>query len=491
MTDENFYFVMADRFQNGSAANDNGGLPPGKTEGQSGFDPTGKAWYHGGDLQGLQSRLGYIKSLGTTAIWLTPSFKNKAVQDNNGFPSAGYHGYWITDFTQIDPHLGTNDDLARADPPRARHGHEGLLRHHLQPHRRRHPLRGGRRAGLQVEGRVAVQDRRGHAVRRPRLRGREHVPGAGADGAALVRVTRSRRSASRTARACRTPSATSRCPPGSTTSSLYHNRGNTTFAGENSQYGDFFGLDDLFTENPKVVNGMIDIYKTWIRDFRIDGFRMDTMKHVDDAFWQKFAPAIERYAKSQGVRDFYMFGEVAEDTSRPITSHYMTHDDVQGVLDFPFQTAATRFAANSAPTSELGAFFRDDDWYTDGDSNVYNLPTFLGNHDKGRIGMFIRNANPGAAEAELLQRDRLAHALMYFSRGNPVVYYGDEQGFTGNGGDQDARQDMFPSQSPQYNNQDRRRRRPVTTAPGRTTTSGPTRRRWTTTSTRRIRSTAS
>ncbi|MGZ9194792.1 MAG: pullulanase-associated domain-containing protein, partial [Gemmatirosa sp.] len=75
-------------------------------------------------------------------------------------------------------------------------------------------------------------------------------------------------------------------------------------------------------------------------------------------------------------------------------------------------------------------------------------------HDKGRIGMFIRNANAGATEAELLQRDRLAHALMYLSRGNPVVYYGDEQGFTGNGGDQDARQDMFPSQSPQYNNQD-------------------------------------
>ena len=61
---------------------------------------------------GLQSELGYIKSLGTTAIWLTPSFKNKAVQDNNGFPSGGYHGYWITDFTQIDPHLGTNADLS-------------------------------------------------------------------------------------------------------------------------------------------------------------------------------------------------------------------------------------------------------------------------------------------------------------------------------------------------------------------------------------------
>ena len=66
--------------------------------------------------------------------------------------------------------------------------------------------------------------------------------------------------------------------------------------------------------------------------------------------------------------------------------------------------------------------------------------------------MFVRDDNPGAAEPELLARDRLAHELMYFSRGNPVVYYGDEQGFTGAGGDQDARQDMFPSQSKQYNN---------------------------------------
>src|SRR5437764_11151190 len=234
--------------------------------------------------------------------------------------------------------------------------------------------------------------------------------------------------------------------------SLYHNRGDTTFTGENSQYGDFFGLDDLFTENPRVVDGFIDIYKTWIHDFRIDGFRMDTMKHVDDAFWQRFAPAIQGYAASQGIPDFYMFGEVAEDTSRPITSHYMVHDAVQGVLDFPFQTAATAFAAGSAPTDQLRDFFVNDDWYTDGNSNVYNLPTFLGNHDRGRIGMFVRNTNPGASEAELLKRDELAHELMYFSRGDPVVYYGDEQGFTGAGGDQDARQDMFPSQDLQYNN---------------------------------------
>ena len=122
--------------------------------------------------------------------------------------------------------------------------------------------------------------------------------------------------------------------------SLYHNRGNTTFVGENSLYGDFFGLDDLFTENPRVVDGMIDIYKFWIREFRVDGFRMDTMKHVDDAFWQRFAPVIERYAQRQGIRDFYMFGEVAEDFSHELISHYPVHDDVQGVLDFLFQMAS-------------------------------------------------------------------------------------------------------------------------------------------------------
>ena len=176
------------------------------------------------------------------------------------------------------------------------------------------------------------------------------------------------------------------------------------------------------------------------------------MKHVNDEFWQKFSPAIVDYAKSQGIDDFYMFGEVAEDFSQPFLSHFTTHDDVQGVLDFPFQMSAVDFAGHSKATSNLKTFFENDDWYTDGDSNVYNLPTFLGNHDRGRIGMFLRNANPGAPESELLARDKLAHALMYLSRGNPVVYYGDEQGFTGAGGDQDARQDMFPSQSPQYNN---------------------------------------
>ena len=109
LTKERYYFVMADRFANGDKANDLGGLSGDRLK--TGYDPTDKGFYHGGDLKGIQGKLDYIKGLGTTAIWLTPSFKNKPVQGTAGNESAGYHGYWITDFTQVDSHFGTNADF--------------------------------------------------------------------------------------------------------------------------------------------------------------------------------------------------------------------------------------------------------------------------------------------------------------------------------------------------------------------------------------------
>jgi glycosidase len=76
--------------------------------------------YHGGDLAGLLKRIDYIKGLGTTSIWLTPSFKNRPYQPED--KSAGYHGYWITDFTQIDPHLAPTTSCASSSTPRTRAG---------------------------------------------------------------------------------------------------------------------------------------------------------------------------------------------------------------------------------------------------------------------------------------------------------------------------------------------------------------------------------
>ncbi len=436
VTDETFYFVMADRFENGDPTNDEGGLTGDRLV--TGFDPTSRGFYNGGDLAGLLQQIDYIQGLGTTSIWLTPSFKNKPVQLEDG-PSAGYHGYWITDFTQIDPHLGTNEELSalvNAAHDRGMKVYFDIITNH-------------------------TADVIGYT-----------------DGARLPYVSKDvdpYQTATGQPFDDRDYAGTGTFPPLSPTVSfpegytpvlepgeenlkvpawlndttLYHNRGDTTFVGENSYYGDFFGLDDLFTEHPTVVDGMTEIYKTWIADFGVDGFRIDTMKHVNDEFWQQFGPEVLDFAHEQGKDEFFMFGEVF-DTTRPFTSRFTTENRMQAVLDFPFQDAARKFASQSQPSSLLETFFAADDWYTDADSNVYQLPTFLGNHDMGRIGWMVQSDNPGAGDGEWLARDRLAHELMYFSRGNPVVYYGDEQGFTGSGGDQVARQTLFASQVPDY-----------------------------------------
>jgi glycosidase len=437
VTDETFYFVMADRFENGDTGNDLGGLPDDPAV--SGFDPTAQGYYHGGDLAGLLDRIDYIQGLGTDSIWLTPSFKNKAVQPED--KSAGYHGYWITDFTQIDPHLGTNAELralVNAAHARGMKVYFDIITNHTADV-----------IGYEEGARQPYVSKDAEPYRAASGR-----PFDDRDFAGTPFFPRLDAATSFPYTPVLAPGEEDlKVPAWLNDVTLYHNRGDTTFVGEDSQYGDFFGLDDLFTEHPRVVRGMIEIYKAWIRDFGVDGFRIDTMKHVDDAFWQRFGPEVLRYARAQGKREFFMFGEVF-DTTKSFTSHFTTRDRMQAVIDFPFQAAAQGFAADSRPTEALRTFFEDDDWYTDADSNVYQLPTFLGNHDMGRIGRFVAVANPGATDDELLARDRLAHELMYFSRGNPVIYYGDEQGFTGDGGDQLARQDMFPSQVTVYNDDD-------------------------------------
>ena len=102
--DEVIYFLLPDRFANGDPSNDHGGYPAERLK--SGFDPADTDFYHGGDLAGVTQRLDYIQGLGATAVWLAPIFKNKPVQSHGNYTGAAHHGYWITDFTAVDPHFG-------------------------------------------------------------------------------------------------------------------------------------------------------------------------------------------------------------------------------------------------------------------------------------------------------------------------------------------------------------------------------------------------
>jgi hypothetical protein len=112
LADEFFYFVLPDRFENGDPSNDRGNSLVDDPL-VHGFLPTDKGYYHGGDLAGLMSKLDYLQGMGVTAIWMTPQFTNRWVQGDGtiGGSSAGYHGYWQTDYTTIDPHFGSNAEL--------------------------------------------------------------------------------------------------------------------------------------------------------------------------------------------------------------------------------------------------------------------------------------------------------------------------------------------------------------------------------------------
>lgn len=445
--DEVVYFVLPDRFENGDPGNDRGGLTGGRLT--TGFDPTDAGFYHGGDLKGLKARLDYIHALGATAIWIGPVYKNKPVQGAQGQESAGYHGYWVTDFMHVDPHLGTDEDLRSVVEAAHAQGlkvYLDIITNHTAdviayrecpksacPYRSRadypytrHQGVGGEaiNAGFKGDQSPYQTAENFSKLTRPDYAYTPFLP----SGQEHVKV-----------------------PDWLNDPIYYHNRGNSTFAGESLTFGDFGGLDDLMTENPRVVRGFVDIYGSWIDRFGVDGFRIDTARHVNPEFWQQFVPAMLERARAKGIPNFHIFGEISTTTVDPATLAVHTRvDRLPAVLDFAFAAAVRDTVAGHAGTDVLAGLFAEDALYEGGERAALRLPTFVSNHDAGRFGYFVREARPGISEEETLRRVILAHAMLLTLRGVPVVYYGDEQGFVGTGGDKAARQDMFATRVSAY-----------------------------------------
>jgi len=376
----------------GDTSND---LAGGKTvDPTNGYDPASTAHFHGGDLKGLTGTcqpgddgLARIKALGFTAVWMTPLVTQ--VDGTGG--GAGYHGYWGKDFLNVDPHLGTNEDLLALSACAKKLGLKLIL--------------------------DIVTNHTGDVIQY-------------ADKTAYL------------------PDdiKTAKNPAWLNKLDNYHNVGSVDRCwgeGRCEQIGDFYSLDDLATEKPEVYQGWVDVYGQWIKKYGFEGFRVDTARHVDNDFFKNWSPGIDSAAKSAGINNFTIFGEVYDVNPMTLVT-YVREKKIQTVLDFAFQRPATQFAAGYSDASVLATLFNVDDQYTTATSTASNLVTFLGNHDMGRVG-FLISAAQAKAKDDLLARTKLAHALMYFSRGIPTVYYGDEVGMTGsgNGGDQRARQDMF------------------------------------------------
>jgi len=398
---EVIYFVMPDRYRNGDSSNDN--FP--------GFDPTHTAFFHGGDLKGLTGNcvdddgLARLKKLGFTAIWLTPLVVQQPPTDGG----AGYHGYWGVDFLDVDPHLGTKEDLLALSSCAEKLGLKLIL--------------------------DVVTNHTGDIVW---YNNREaYIPDEYKN--------------------IKNPSWLNEI-------SNYHNYGDMNSCwspGACVRDGDFFGLDDLATEKPEVYNGLAEVYGDWIEKYGFVGFRVDTARHLDNEFFKNWSPQINQIAGESGIANFTIFGEVWEPSPIALMP-YIRVNKMQSALDFPFQRVAVDYAASSSNAGILKNLFAYDDYYTSATTSASNLVTFLGNHDMGRANFLIERVkiNP---PGQLLSRVKLANTLLYLSRGIPTVYYGDEVGIlgSGNGRDQLARQDLFPTKVEIWKQEARVTGRPV------------------------------
>ena len=449
------YFMLPDRFENGDKNNDTGGFVGDKY--QHGFDPTHRGFYHGGDLKGLTSRLDYIQGLGASAIWLGPIYKNKPVQGGPGSESSGYHGYWITDFTDVDPHLGTKADLkafVAAAHARNIKVYLDIITNHTAD---------------------VVKLKECHDPNKPKADWIWDCPyinkadypystlgdvnaeaiNLGFMGDADAQQTDENFKKLINPNYAYTPyvpngEENSKTPQWLNDPIYYHNRGDSDWWGESSLYGDFSGLDDLMTEHPRVVRGFIDIFKDWITEYRVDGFRIDTAKHVNANFWRQFLPAMKAHAASEGIPNFYMFGEVYDQNPAGLAKTTRV-DGFEQSLDFAFQATTQAVVSGQEGTEAFDYFLMNDTLYDKGSQTAKRLPIFLGNHDMGRFSGKLKALNPGITQEDLLAKVKVAHVIMMYLRGVPVIYSGSEQGFVSDGGDQLARENLFPSLVAEYN----------------------------------------
>jgi glycosidase len=380
---QSIYQIITDRFFDGDPSNDNA---------DGNFDPARTTSVHGGDFKGIEEKLDYIKSLGATAIWISPVVLN----DRGAF-----HGYAGKDFYKVDPHWGTLADL-------------------------KHLVKAAHARGLLViddiivnhGGNLVDSDDKGYPTfKRP------------PDGYHL-----------RFRNPLNTyPPPFDLSPANPSLTNLFHNNGSIQNFNDTTQVelGELSGLDDFRTENPYVREQMEKIYEYWIQQVGFDGFRIDTVKHVEMDFWREWCPTVRAFAAKQGKPNFFMFGEALDGSEAKCGSYTGNMGGgpfkLDSVLDYPLYFKINPlFARAAAPTKLIADHYAEVAANYDSASQ-HQLVTFLDNHDQPRF-LSVKGAT--------IDRLKVALTFLYTTRGVPCLYYGTEQGFNG-GKDPWDREDMF------------------------------------------------
>jgi glycosidase len=416
--DRVIYQALTDRFWNGDGSND---LNVSR-------DPSALARYQGGDWEGLIDRVDYLDELGVNAIWISPVFRN--VEEDAGVSS--YHGYWPQSFRDTNPHFGDLAKLRELVDVMHQHdiavvfdvvvNHVGQLFYY----------------DINMNGRPDITDYYATDGSGGMETVTEWDPGWDPGG---IQAWTTLGYAGQAPIEWLWMPELNRVPPEPpefANDAWYHRMGRVEDWGDFDQVvrGDFpGGLKDLATENPNVRNALIAVWSDWIRQTDADGFRIDTVKHVELDFWPEFCGAIRTFAHGIGKDNFLVFGESFDGDDALVGSY--TFD---GMLDsaayFPQKYQVFddvfKYGAATRKVEELYAQ-RSSNWGgtpQEGGIGVApaDLPVnFMDNHDTARFLFDAQNAGLPDPEAAL----RGALAFLFTTEGLPVLYYGTEQGFSG------------------------------------------------------------
>ena len=173
----------------------------------------------------------------------------------------------------------------------------------------------------------------------------------------------------------------------------YHNRGDVNFDSCSElcfEQGDFFGLDDLFTEQPTVVQGLAEIHAGWIRRYKVDGFRVDTARHVNRDFFTLWVPQIQRGGARCGCPRLRALRRgLRHERGRPRSVTCATGGCRTCSTSRSRMPPSASPPVRSAPAGSRSRL-EDDDYFLLPNGAAHTPPTFLGNHDMGRGAALIR-----------------------------------------------------------------------------------------------------
>jgi glycosidase len=377
------YFVLIDRFRNGNKANDD--------HGKGEFNAEHNDFFQGGDLKGIIEKLPYIKSLGFDALWITPPVSNQWHYPDSQV--RGYHGYWAFDFMQIDPHFGTLEDFKTL-------------------------VKEAHKLDIKVIQDIVLN----------------HTGN-------FFNIDKSLYDAndiSKGWKALDWSKAAQGLPQSPNDEILKMNNPNIpehkaaniyNFTPEISDFKDreqvlnntLADLDDINLKNPLAAKRMLDIYKFWIEEVGVDGFRVDTVIYTPEEYYEYFLysqkegeKGIKEFAKEKGIQDFIVFGELWTYDFELLNKYIQEGDKkrLDSVIDFPLHETLGAVFFRNAPTSHLAECLE----HTRLNRKLW--VNFVDNHDSER--MFNRSEWANI---------KLALACVFTVSGIPCVYYGTENAF--------------------------------------------------------------